>query len=348
MYGPSQTKMNLLQSDAIGPFDVPFDMISPAKVASEPLFSLTPPQHPSSSDAPVNSRQELLPSSPFDDHQVPTPTPLGTVGIKIVRSYSLQEIATPMDGDASVVLAALLLPSRERLGIDEPIEDGCLDASQGKMISLSHPDINKETCWTQAAPAKLDARSDVVSASATRPGQCHANSRIVPDPLPWPITEKWDMSFDQLREYKRRYGHCNVPYLWESNIPLSQWVKRQRHQKKLKDQGRHSNLTDDRERLLEGLGFCWDPRDAAWDERFEELCGFHRVHGHCRVTPSQDVSLSVWLKRQRHQSRLFLSGIKDGAGSTITEDRIRKLLDLGVDLNVRPVHRVAPRRFSPT
>ena len=118
---------------------------------------------------------------------------------------------------------------------------------------------------------------------------------------------------------------------------LSQWVKRQRHQRKLKTQNRHSNLTDEREELLDGIGFCWDSRDAAWDERYADLVRYYKTHGHVRVSRFHDPSLSVWLKRQRHSCRLFLLAESNGSypqasHGRITKERCQQLLDLGVEL----------------
>ena len=118
-------------------------------------------------------------------------------------------------------------------------------------------------------------------------------------------------------------------------------MKRQRHQRKLKTQRRHSNLTDEREKLLDGIGFCWDSRDAAWDERYADLVRYYETHGHVRVSRFHDPSLSVWLKRQRHSCRMFLAaesnglyphGQDSGSHGRITKKRCQMLLDIGVEL----------------
>jgi hypothetical protein len=147
-------------------------------------------------------------------------------------------------------------------------------------------------------------------------------------------SDQWSERYEELLGYKKEYGHCNVPYQWSGNNPLSQWVKRQRHQFKLKQENRHSNLSDDRQAMLDKLGFVWDSRQAAWEERFEELKMFHRQHGHCKVTKKfvNYSQLALWLKRQRHQCRLFLVGDRNSGMST---DRVAKLLDLGLNLNCR-------------
>ena len=64
---------------------------------------------------------------------------------------------------------------------------------------------------------------------------------------------QWSQRYLELVAYKNHYGNCFVPHNWLGNRPLAQWVKRQRHQYKLKKQGMHSTLTDEREGLLEEL-----------------------------------------------------------------------------------------------
>lgn len=72
---------------------------------------------------------------------------------------------------------------------------------------------------------------------------------------------RWNEKYSELMEYKATYGHCNIPYNSSSvSRELAEWVKRQRHQHKLKLEGRHSALTDERENLLNQIGFCWDSR----------------------------------------------------------------------------------------
>jgi hypothetical protein len=147
--------------------------------------------------------------------------------------------------------------------------------------------------------------------------------------------DQWNERYSELVAYESEVGHCNVPYHWPSNPPLSQWVKRQRHQYKLKMEGKHSNLTDDREQVLADVGFIWDSRAANWDDRFEELYQFYQKEGHCKVTTKKypkHQSLAVWLKRQRHNCRLFLAGDKF---TGMTQERLGKLLEVGVKMNVR-------------
>jgi hypothetical protein len=147
--------------------------------------------------------------------------------------------------------------------------------------------------------------------------------------------DQWKARYTELVEYQQMFGNCHIPYDWAPNKPLSQWVKRQRHQRRLRQEGKHSNLTDEREKLLNDLGFVWDSRAANWDERHEELVMFKVQHGHCKVTSKYGKAyrpLAVWLKRQRHAVREFVKG-KEGTG--MTDERVSRLVDVGVNMNVR-------------
>ena len=103
-----------------------------------------------------------------------------------------------------------------------------------------------------------------------------------------PLTSRGDdhwMRFYQLLcQYRDRHGHCLVPRLAE--VPgLGDWVTDQRRQAKLKTQGQQTSLTDERQHLLDQIGFAWQVRHRPeWDRRYEELVQYKDKHGeyvHC-------------------------------------------------------------------
>ncbi|KAG7357344.1 helicase domain protein [Nitzschia inconspicua] len=138
---------------------------------------------------------------------------------------------------------------------------------------------------------------------------------------------QWLQRFQELVEYKGRFGSCHVPHNWEHNVPLAQWVKRQRYQYTLREDGKHSTLTDDRKRALDDIGFVWSSHTAVWLERLDELRLFKEEFGHCNVPKNfhANKALAVWIKSQRRQYKLFQRG-KQG---TMTEERVAKLNELG-------------------
>jgi hypothetical protein len=68
---------------------------------------------------------------------------------------------------------------------------------------------------------------------------------------PLPPRKSWDERFRELRSFKQRFGHCQVPALWAENNPLGAWV---RHQRVLHQRGK---LPEEQRRRLDDLGFCW-------------------------------------------------------------------------------------------
>lgn len=154
--------------------------------------------------------------------------------------------------------------------------------------------------------------------------------------------DQWNTRLQELQEYKAQHGHCNVPFCYNDKPFLAAWVKRQRYQYKCKVRRKHSQLTDEREALLEQLGFVWDTHVAAWEENFALMVEFYRQHGHCYV-PIKQKELSTWAKRQRrhykqyqhqrqhqHQQQQQETSLQGPTVSStiMTEDRIRRLNEI--------------------
>ncbi|KAL3929234.1 MAG: hypothetical protein SGBAC_012301 [Bacillariaceae sp.] len=138
--------------------------------------------------------------------------------------------------------------------------------------------------------------------------------------------DRWMDRFQELVEFYQREGHFNAHY--KINTTLFQWVKRQRHQYKLRSMGEHSNLTLERIQTLDRIGFVWNSHLSAWNDKFMELKEFKMLHGHCSVpcTYKGSSKLSTWIKRQRRQYRKFVAA----QPSTLDAARIEKLEALGL------------------
>ncbi len=85
--------------------------------------------------------------------------------------------------------------------------------------------------------------------------------------FPWRVgkryrMELWERMYEQLKDYKRKYGHCDVPQK-HNNQPLASWVNGQRTRKLLPEQ----------KAKLNALGFSWagEFADNKWNERLQEL-----------------------------------------------------------------------------
>jgi superfamily II DNA or RNA helicase len=61
----------------------------------------------------------------------------------------------------------------------------------------------------------------------------------------------WESMFDTLVEFKKVYGHCNVPQHWKENKCLGRWVNTQRTAYK------RGKISAEKQKLLEEVGFVW-------------------------------------------------------------------------------------------
>lgn len=75
----------------------------------------------------------------------------------------------------------------------------------------------------------------------------------------WQLRQRtgWEDRFNELVQFKERYGDTMVPQLYPANKALGKWVAKQREQYKLLQAGKHSFLTPDRLHLLTEIGFVW-------------------------------------------------------------------------------------------
>jgi hypothetical protein len=92
----------------------------------------------------------------------------------------------------------------------------------------------------------------------------------------------WETRFRELAQFKEDNGHTIVPQHYQPNRYLGEWVTRMRYQYGLRKKGKKNNqLTDERVRMLNGLGFQWSasgakttsgsPRDDDDDDDEEEV-----------------------------------------------------------------------------
>jgi hypothetical protein len=122
-----------------------------------------------------------------------------------------------------------------------------------------------------------------------------------------PLTEQWEAALNELKEFRKREGHCRVSQkIFINGIALGSWVNTQRIYKE--------QLDPDRVRRLDALGFSWDPRLDQWEEAFSALQVFRKREGHCRVTGKtvvNGVQLGTWVLVQRqNKSRLTSARLK--------------------------------------
>lgn len=65
---------------------------------------------------------------------------------------------------------------------------------------------------------------------------------------------------DIVFEEEHRHVFVKQRYKTEEGLPLGAWVSTQRREWKKKQNGKHGQITDERVRLLDALGFAWKLR----------------------------------------------------------------------------------------
>jgi hypothetical protein len=138
----------------------------------------------------------------------------------------------------------------------------------------------------------------------------------------------WEGRLSELADYHKIHGHCNVPHNSE-NSKLGKWVGTQRSHYFLQLEGKTSPMTTLRIQDLESLGFEWDSRGAAWEDRLSELDDYRKIHGHWNVPRicNEYPKLAQWAATQRKQYRLHLKG----KTSHMTPFRIQELESIGFE-----------------
>ena len=155
----------------------------------------------------------------------------------------------------------------------------------------------------------------------------------------------WEARFQELVEYKRVHGNCNVPREYKENPPLGSWVRKQRTKKE--------TMSEERRKKLNSIGFTWKFRyriPVPWEVRFQQLVDYKQVHRDCNVphryqpnpqlgfwvdtqrrnnVPSvykQNPPLGSWVGKQRHKKE------------TMSGERREKLNSIGFTWKVREAH----------
>ena len=135
----------------------------------------------------------------------------------------------------------------------------------------------------------------------------------------------WNDLHSQLLEYKAEHKNCLVPSVYPKNKALGAWVANQRTQYRLRSEGKHSFLTEERIKLLSEAGFVWSPQGNSWNDRYNQLVEYKNEHGNCLVPARypKNQALGTWVVNQRTRLR------REGKQTPLTEERIKKLDEVG-------------------
>ena len=134
-----------------------------------------------------------------------------------------------------------------------------------------------------------------------------------------PHKDLWKQMYEELVAFKGEFGDCNVPTEYDDNLPLGRWVRKQRQKYE------KGKLNPDRVQELEVLGLTWNPDETYWNQMYQELVDYHRVHGDCNVPQKfpENPQLATWVSTRRNS-------YKTGQLDT---DKIQKLDELGFSWN---------------
>lgn len=110
-----------------------------------------------------------------------------------------------------------------------------------------------------------------------------------------PLEERWMNGLISLIRFKKAEGHCNVHAKYKiDGFRLGTWVSTQREN--------HNNLSHERRKRLDDIGFVWDPFSDAWEKGFRKLEAFIDKEGHCRIAQGHvedGFKLGIWVSTQR-------------------------------------------------
>jgi len=156
--------------------------------------------------------------------------------------------------------------------------------------------------------------------------------------IPHKQTLSWDKRYEELVEFKAKFGHCKVPRLYGT---LGKWVSDQRIKYKKNQEGLKTNLTPERTQKLINLGMIWyifklkSKEERAdrkpWTHRYEELLKFKEEHGHT-VVPQHYPVLGQWVHSQRVNYKLM----KQGRKSLMSPTQAMDLHSIGFAFEVMP------------
>jgi len=133
----------------------------------------------------------------------------------------------------------------------------------------------------------------------------------------WKVrTSKWDQKYQELLDFRDRFGHCNVPIAWAENKQLGSWCSCQRNKFKKAKAGTMDTklgkaLTKEQIDLLDDAGFLWYPSSIVWWKSYESLRKFKERFGHCHVpqTWEEDTQLGRWVRHQKRVCREYVLSI---------------------------------------
>jgi predicted transcriptional regulator len=156
-----------------------------------------------------------------------------------------------------------------------------------------------------------------------------------------PKLEKYIESFEHrlkdLRMFKKKHGHCNVPHQYKDDPSLGHWVANMRRAHKNIQLGKKTtiNLKQARIEKLGEIGFQWEIKNKAFERNFAKLQQFKEKYGHCNVPREykDDPSLGIWVANMRSDHKNIQLHQKPQHG--LTHARIEKLEEIDFQWEIK-------------
>jgi hypothetical protein len=161
-----------------------------------------------------------------------------------------------------------------------------------------------------------------------------------------PVESKWQEQYQFLVTFAKENGHAKVPYNYtvkreeagnkgesghardaSKTVPLGTWVKRQQHQYKRFQEGKQSEMTPERIRLLNKIGMVWSRREELFEDRMKELRDYKATHGHIDVKPEVNATLFAFVRDQRSKYNEYKKSPRE---STLTKKQAHLLEETGI------------------
>lgn len=132
--------------------------------------------------------------------------------------------------------------------------------------------------------------------------------------------------------FKEKYGHCHPSRANGVKDSLAGWVHVQRKHKRRHDKGEEVPITKERIKLLDGIGFDWNPGrgtmlhrgEENWEGNFQSLVAYKNKNGHCKPK-KKELPSGPWANRMRGLYKKNKMGIK----TSLTDERIAKMKSIG-------------------
>lgn len=284
----------------------------PCKNCVESLTTLAP----SDAIGLIDESIELIVEECLDP-QAFEPTPLDPEHLHNNEQYRSSEVATNLmnlNWHILPITSYFLQPLSTQLDNDKRHTQRVIDP-------VNHKECQHHAADLPSSNNNITTMSD--DGSSTDGGSSESDQEVHTPRFRVYQKEQWVERFQELQEFHKKHGHSQVPNTMKDNRPLARWVKRQRYQCRLRFDGKPSAMTQERITSLDNLGFIWDSRGIAWEDRLQNLYEFKALHKHCNVPSNYPPkpSLASWVKCQRRQYKLF----REGKPSNITLDRIKQL-----------------------